>query len=89
MFRRLTAHDLVRHEYLEDHHSEEDETVASAHVDWTFDDANHDPNSLRCMIYHEIARLHPEIKERDRVELERRGWLVDGKQPPPPLGEPL
>lgn len=86
---RLTAYDLLRHEYLVDHHCDEDETVAEAHVDWVFDDASHTPNSLRCMIYHEIARLHPEIIERDREELEKLGWLVDGGPPAPPQAEPL
>eukprot|EP00927_Polykrikos_kofoidii_P016919 TRINITY_DN17685_c0_g1_i1.p1 TRINITY_DN17685_c0_g1~~TRINITY_DN17685_c0_g1_i1.p1 ORF type:complete len:412 (-),score=87.28 TRINITY_DN17685_c0_g1_i1:165-1400(-) len=72
---RLTAHDALRHEYLAEHHSEEDEPVATAHVDWSFDDmSTTEISKLQQLIYIEAASFHPEIVERDRVELERRGW---------------
>lgn len=73
---RISAYDGLRHPYLEDHHSEEDEPVASAHVDWTFDDVEHDPNSLQCLIYQEAAFFHPEILERDKEAFNTRGWKI-------------
>jgi len=71
---RLSAYDALRHVYLEDHHSPEDEPVATSHVDWSFDDVPHDPDSLQCLIYKEVALFHPEILERDREALAARGW---------------
>merc|ERR1712060_350021 len=76
--RRLTAQDSLRHAYLADQYSEEDEVLAEAHVDWSFDDAQHEPATLQGLIYHEIAALHPDILERDKDELARRGWLREG-----------
>lgn len=71
---RMSAHDALRHSYLEDLHSPEDEPVASSHVDWSFDDVPHDPDRLQCLIYQETAFYHPEILERDREALAARGW---------------
>jgi len=72
---RVTAVDALRHAYLADHHSEEDELVAQEHVDWSFDDQNSEPSRLQCLIYHEAAARHPEILKRDSEDLLARGWL--------------
>mmetsp|Transcript_14204 Transcript_14204/g.39081 ORF Transcript_14204/g.39081 Transcript_14204/m.39081 type:complete len:424 (+) Transcript_14204:133-1404(+) len=72
---RVTAQGALRHQYLEEHHSEEDEPEATSYVDWSFDDLpTNEPGKLQCLIYHEVAALHPEILDRDREELQRRGW---------------
>jgi len=71
---RLSAYNSLRHEYVEDHHSEEDEPVASCHVDWSFDDVQLDADGLQSLIYHEAASFHPEMIERDREALIKRGW---------------
>ncbi|CAE7768754.1 MAPK3, partial [Symbiodinium pilosum] len=36
--KRLTAHDALRHPYLEEHHDEEEEPIATGHLDWSFDE---------------------------------------------------
>lgn len=75
---RLSAREALRHGYLEEHHSEEDEDEAPTHVDWSFDDLpSQDIETLHRMVYAEALRLHPEIIERDKAELDRRGWLED------------
>jgi len=83
--KRITAYDALRHPYLEGHHCEEDEVVAPCHLDWNFDDAPPDPGRLQCLVYHEVANLHPEILERDKEELGVRGWLNAGLPPGTPL----
>mmetsp|Transcript_144417 Transcript_144417/g.462742 ORF Transcript_144417/g.462742 Transcript_144417/m.462742 type:complete len:153 (+) Transcript_144417:347-805(+) len=75
--RRLTCGESLRHLYLADQFCEEDEVLAQAHLDWSFDD-NHEPDKLQCMIYHEVAAKHPSILDRDRAELIARGWLAEG-----------
>lgn len=72
---RLPALDALRHAYFEDLHGPEEELVAGEHVDWSFDDVDNNPSTMQCLIYHEAAALHPEILQRDREELARRGWL--------------
>lgn len=76
---RMTASEALRHPYLEGHHCEEDEIVAPCHIDWSFDDAPQQAERLGAerlqhLVYLEAAALHPDILERDREELEARGW---------------
>jgi mitogen-activated protein kinase 1/3 len=71
---RLTASEALRHPYLEGHYDEEDEIVAPGHIDWSFDDVPQEPGRLQNLVYLEAAALHPDILERDREELEARGW---------------
>jgi len=78
---RMTVHELLRHQYLEEYHCEEDEVVAAAHIDWGFDDMSPEAGRLQCAVYHEAASLHPEILVRDRAELEQRGWWSGATAP--------
>lgn len=72
---RITAKEALLHEYLEEYRDDEEEPVATVQLDWAFDDVPvGDAGQLKCMIYREAAALHPEILERDKDELERRGW---------------
>merc|ERR1719326_2332779 len=73
---RLTASEALRHPYLEGHHCEEDEIVAPNHIDWSFDDVPQEPGRLQQLVYLEAASMHPDILERDREELEAKGWLT-------------
>jgi len=75
---RLTASEALRHPYLEGHHCEEDEIVAPSHMDWSFDYVPQEPGRLQHLVYMEAAALHPDILERDRVELQARGWIPTG-----------
>jgi len=80
---RLTASEALRHPYLEGHHDEEDEIVAPCHIDWSFDDAPQQADRLQHLVYLEAAALHPEILERDKDELEARGWNSADVTPAP------
>lgn len=79
---RMTSADALRHPYLEGHLDEEDMIVASSHVDWTFDDVQMDTARLQNLVYLEAASLHPDILERDRLELEAHGWLTEATLAP-------
>merc|ERR1711920_512945 len=74
---RLTALESLRHGYLAEQYDEQDEIVADHHVDWAFDDEQHEPGKLQCLIYHEVASFHPEILERDSEELAAKGWPTE------------
>eukprot|EP00929_Paragymnodinium_shiwhaense_P039969 TRINITY_DN20911_c0_g3_i1.p1 TRINITY_DN20911_c0_g3~~TRINITY_DN20911_c0_g3_i1.p1 ORF type:complete len:423 (-),score=95.63 TRINITY_DN20911_c0_g3_i1:200-1468(-) len=72
---RITALESLKHPYLEEHYSEEDIPVGTKHVDWTFDDVPaNELATLQRLIYGEMAKVHPEILDRDRDELNARGW---------------
>lgn len=72
---RIDILGALRHEYLVEQHSEEDEPAPMAHIDWTFDDVPcNDPLRLQMLIYQEIGTFHPEILDRDQDELLKRGW---------------
>jgi len=78
---RLTAQQALQDPYLADYHDDEEELVAPAHVDWSFDDEEAEAAQLRHLVYEEAAAFHPEILERDREVLEARGLF-------PALGSP-
>jgi len=77
--KRLTAHDALRHAYLEDHHDEEEEPLASGHVDWAFDETALDADSLQRKIYREAATQ--EVLDRDAAELTAKGWPLSLDSP--------
>lgn len=77
---RLTAQEALRNPYLDGHYCEEDEIVAPCHIDWTFDDVPQEPGRLQHLVYLEAAARNPEILERDRQELEARGWTSEPLQ---------
>lgn len=85
---RVTALEALQHEYLEDSWCEEDDVVATHYVDWAFDDDPFEPGRLQCLIYGEVAALHPEIVERDREALQAKGWLSTLEALLPTLGAP-
>merc|ERR550525_830710 len=72
---RVNAQEALRHEYLAERYDEEDEIVATHHVDWAFDDDPFEAGRLQCLIYREVAALHPEIVERDHDNLQKKDWL--------------
>jgi len=69
--KRPSACEALRHPYLDDLHDEDDEPVASSHVDWSFDEET-GPDGLQRKIYREAAT--EEVLARDREELEAKGW---------------
>jgi mitogen-activated protein kinase 1/3 len=77
---RLSAQEALQHPYLEGHYCEEDEIVAPSHIDWSFDDVPQETGRLQHLVYLEAASLHPDILQRDRLELEARGWSTDVSQ---------
>lgn len=84
---RCTALDACHHEYLEEYHCEEEEILASEHVEWSFDDAS-DLNVLQGLIYFEAAHFHPEMRDRDVEGIRQRGWHDLERQPTSPVQEP-
>lgn len=61
---RLTASDAQEHEYLRMHLPRE-KPLPPEQFDWTFDSFKPTVEAVKERLYHECARFHPEIFERD------------------------
>eukprot|EP00441_Pelagodinium_beii_P015398 CAMPEP_0197658932 /NCGR_PEP_ID=MMETSP1338-20131121/45538_1 /TAXON_ID=43686 ORGANISM="Pelagodinium beii, Strain RCC1491" /NCGR_SAMPLE_ID=MMETSP1338 /ASSEMBLY_ACC=CAM_ASM_000754 /LENGTH=465 /DNA_ID=CAMNT_0043235625 /DNA_START=55 /DNA_END=1452 /DNA_ORIENTATION=- len=78
---RLSAADAQKHEYLKAFLPREAPPPPEP-FDWTFDGFRPTAEAVKERLYHECARYHPEILERDRApRLGSRGYASGGMQP--------
>lgn len=84
---RLTAAEAQEHEYVRAYLPKEAPSPPEP-FDWSFDGFKPTANAVKDRLYEECARYHPEIRDRDRVQVQPRveapSITVAGEAPTPP-----
>lgn len=69
--KRIGVSEALTHQYFTGLHNDKEEPVASASIDWSFDNFEPTKKNIQDYIYVECAKFHPEIVERDARDIER------------------